>query len=188
MQKFPQENPPLPHHSASTPRSRVPPWQSGPLPPGHCSSSTSSPSLSEKSPVQKPTAGQSSESLSPMRGTRTYSRIHKNSDSESASVVSVRCCFATCLWIGRPLHIQCICRGIICCSICGLDHGCHLCPAVADWLRYLLLCPIEKECDLNKHGRVVDQERKKLCNRDPICNVNSAFSWSFIQCCSVVTL
>ncbi|CAK6951330.1 ataxin-7-like protein 2b isoform X1 [Scomber scombrus] len=111
VQKLPRENPPLPHHSASTPRSRVPPWHSVPLPPGHCSSSTSSPSLSERSPVQKPTAGQSSESLSPLRGTRTYSRIHKNSD--------------------------------------------------------------KKECDLNKHGRVVDQERKKLCNRELICNTDS---------------
>ncbi|XP_044208257.1 ataxin-7-like protein 2b isoform X2 [Thunnus albacares] len=111
VDKFPQENPPLPHHSASTPRPRVPPWHTGPLPPGHCSSSTSSTSPSERPPVQKPTAGQSSESLSPLRGTRTYSRIYKNIN--------------------------------------------------------------KKECDLNKHCRVVDQERKKLCSRKLICNNDS---------------
>ncbi|XP_070767211.1 ataxin-7-like protein 2b [Enoplosus armatus] len=73
--KFPQENPPLPRHSSSTPRPRVPLWHSGLLPPGHCSSSTSP---SERPSVQKPTAGQSSDSHSPLRGTRTYSRISKN--------------------------------------------------------------------------------------------------------------
>eukprot|EP00064_Thunnus_orientalis_P006995 superscaffoldBa00000752_g7014 len=31
----------------------------------------------------------------------------------------------------------------------------------------------EKECDLNKHCRVVDQERKKLCSRKLICNNDS---------------
>ncbi|XP_068589239.1 ataxin-7-like protein 2b isoform X1 [Cebidichthys violaceus] len=77
VEKFPQEKSPLPHHSSSsTLRPRVPPWHSGSLlPPGHCSSSTS---LSELPSVQKPTAGQSSESHSPLRGTRTYSRTHKN--------------------------------------------------------------------------------------------------------------
>ncbi|XP_075951331.1 ataxin-7-like protein 2b isoform X2 [Anarhichas minor] len=76
VEKFPQEKSPLPHHSSSsTLRPRVPPWHSGPLPPGHCSSSTSP---SELPSVQKPTAGQSSESQSPLRGARTYSRTHKN--------------------------------------------------------------------------------------------------------------
>lgn len=90
VEKFPQENPPLSHHSASMPRPRVPLWHSGPLPPGHCSSSTSSTSPSDRPAVQKPTAGQSSESPTPLRGTRTYSRIYKNINSESAatSVVS----------------------------------------------------------------------------------------------------
>ncbi|KAK5863463.1 hypothetical protein PBY51_000492 [Eleginops maclovinus] len=73
---FPQENAPLPHSSpSSTPHPRVPPWHSGPLPPGYCSSSTSP---SERPSLQKTTAGQSSESLCPHRGTRTYSRIYKN--------------------------------------------------------------------------------------------------------------
>ncbi|XP_059189509.1 ataxin-7-like protein 2b [Centropristis striata] len=83
VEKFPQENAPLPHHPSSsssssssfTPRPRVPPWHSGPLPPGHRSSSISP---SERPSVQKLTAGQSSESHSPLRGTRTYSRIYKN--------------------------------------------------------------------------------------------------------------
>ncbi|KAM7404609.1 hypothetical protein PAMP_011942 [Pampus punctatissimus] len=111
VEKFPLENHLVPHHSASTPRPRVPPWHSGPLPPGHCSSSTSSTSLSERPSVQKPPAGQSSVSPSPLRGTRTYSRIFKNID--------------------------------------------------------------KKECDLNKHCRVVDQERKKVCSRERICNIES---------------
>ncbi|KAK1898263.1 Ataxin-7-like protein 2 [Dissostichus eleginoides] len=76
VEKFPQENVPLPHSSpSSTPRPRVPAWHLGPLPPGHCSSSTSP---SERPSPQKTTAGQSSEALSPQRGTRTYSRIYKN--------------------------------------------------------------------------------------------------------------
>lgn len=84
VEKFPEENPPLPQPSSSTPRPRVPPWHSGPLPPGHCSSSTSP---SERPSVQKPTAGQSSESHSPLRGTRTYSRISKTLDSKPAAVL-----------------------------------------------------------------------------------------------------
>ncbi|XP_030277752.1 ataxin-7-like protein 2b isoform X1 [Sparus aurata] len=108
VEKFPEENPPLPQPSSSTPRPRVPPWHSGPLPPGHCSSSTSP---SERPSVQKPTAGQSSESHSPLRGTRTYSRISKTLD--------------------------------------------------------------KKECDLNKHCRVLDPERKKLYGRELICNTDS---------------
>lgn len=32
-------------------------------------------------------------------------------------------------------------------------------------------CPIEKECDLNKHLKVQDPERKKPCSRELICNV-----------------
>ncbi|KAL7398892.1 hypothetical protein ABVT39_016693 [Epinephelus coioides] len=80
VEKFPQENTPLPHHSSSSmPRPKVPLWHSGPLPPGHSSSSTSP---SGKLSVQKPTAGQSSEFHSPLRGTRTYSRIHKNNKKE----------------------------------------------------------------------------------------------------------
>ncbi|XP_029291871.1 ataxin-7-like protein 2b isoform X2 [Cottoperca gobio] len=75
VEKFPRENAPLPHSSSSSPRPRVPPGHSGPLPPGHCSSSTSP---SERPSVQKPTAGQSCVSLSPQQGTRTYSRIYKN--------------------------------------------------------------------------------------------------------------
>ncbi|XP_034394166.1 ataxin-7-like protein 2b isoform X2 [Cyclopterus lumpus] len=76
VETFPQEKSSLPQHSSpSMPRPRVPAWHSGPLPPGPCSSSTSP---SELPPVQKPTAGQSSESHSPLRGTRTYSRTYKN--------------------------------------------------------------------------------------------------------------
>ncbi|XP_054465557.1 ataxin-7-like protein 2b isoform X2 [Anoplopoma fimbria] len=76
VEKFPQEKSPLPQHSSSsTPRPRVPPWHSGPLPLGFCSSFTSP---SESHLVQKPTAGQSSESHSPLRGARTYSRTNKN--------------------------------------------------------------------------------------------------------------
>ncbi|XP_071332106.1 ataxin-7-like protein 2b isoform X1 [Trachinotus anak] len=74
VETLPQQNSLHPHHSSSTPHPRVPPWQSGPLPPGPCSSSTSP---SERPCVQKSTAGQSSESHSPLRGARTYSRIHK---------------------------------------------------------------------------------------------------------------
>ncbi|XP_044065556.1 ataxin-7-like protein 2b isoform X2 [Siniperca chuatsi] len=108
VEKFSQENPPLPHHSSSTPRPRVPPWHSGPLPPGRSSSSTSP---SERPSVQRPTAGQSSDSHSPLQGMRTYSRIYKN--------------------IGK------------------------------------------KECDLNKHCRILDPERTKLCTRELICNTDS---------------
>ncbi|XP_056278969.1 ataxin-7-like protein 2b isoform X1 [Pseudoliparis swirei] len=76
VENFPQEKSPLPHHSSpSAPLPRVPPWHSGPLPPGPCSASTST---SELPSVQKPTAGHSSESHSPLRGTRTYSRTYKN--------------------------------------------------------------------------------------------------------------
>lgn len=32
-------------------------------------------------------------------------------------------------------------------------------------------CPIEKECDLNKHLKVRNPEGKKLCGRELICNV-----------------
>ncbi|XP_023283206.1 ataxin-7-like protein 2 [Seriola lalandi dorsalis] len=107
VEKFPQENHPHPHHSSSTPRLRVPPRHAGPLPPGPCSSSTPP---SERPSVQKSTAGQSSESHSPSRGTRTYSRIHKNID--------------------------------------------------------------KKECDLNKHCRVLDPERKKPGSQELICNTD----------------
>ncbi|XP_042347871.1 ataxin-7-like protein 2b [Plectropomus leopardus] len=76
VEKFPQENAPFPHHScSSTPRPKVPLWHSGPLPPGHASSSTSA---SERPSEQKPTAGQSNESHGALRGTRTYSRVYKN--------------------------------------------------------------------------------------------------------------
>ncbi|XP_045912356.1 ataxin-7-like protein 2b isoform X2 [Micropterus dolomieu] len=108
VEKFPQENPPLPHHSSPTPRPRVLPWHVGPLPPGHSSSYTS---LSERPSVQKPTAGQSIDSRSPPRGTRTYSRMYKNIS--------------------------------------------------------------KKECDLNKHCRVLDPERTKLCSRELTCNTDS---------------
>uniref|UniRef100_UPI0037E9785A ataxin-7-like protein 2b n=1 Tax=Semicossyphus pulcher TaxID=241346 RepID=UPI0037E9785A len=80
VEKFPQETPPpLPLHSSSTPRPRVSLWHSGPLPPGHCSSSTS-PS------AQKLTAGQPSKSQSPLRGTRTHSRVHKNIDEKECDL------------------------------------------------------------------------------------------------------
>ncbi|XP_041654581.1 ataxin-7-like protein 2b isoform X2 [Cheilinus undulatus] len=55
MEKLPQETPP-PHSlksSSTLPHPRVPPWHSGPLPHGHCSSSTSVP---ERPIAQKPTA------------------------------------------------------------------------------------------------------------------------------------
>ncbi|XP_019944339.2 ataxin-7-like protein 2b [Paralichthys olivaceus] len=77
--KLSRENPPLPQHSLPMPRSRVPPCHSGPLPPGLCSSSTPN---SERPSDQKSTAGQSSESHTPLRGTRTYSRIYKNVDKK----------------------------------------------------------------------------------------------------------
>ncbi|XP_076598280.1 ataxin-7-like protein 2b [Chaetodon auriga] len=108
VEKFPQDNPPPPQHSSSMPRPRVPSWHSAPLPPGPCSSSTSP---SERPSVQKHTPGQSIESRSPLRGTRTYSRIYKITD--------------------------------------------------------------KKECDLNKHCRVLDPERKKLCSRELICSTDS---------------
>lgn len=45
---------------------------------------------------------------------------------------------------------------------------------------------IEKECDLNKHCRVLDPERKKLYGRELICNVNSQCYQCF-YCCSLLT-
>lgn len=42
-------------------------------------------------------------------------------------------------------------------------------------------CPIEKECDLNKHLKVRDPERKKLCSRELICNV-------CFRCCSLLAV
>nr|XP_046253148.1 ataxin-7-like protein 2b isoform X2 [Scatophagus argus] len=105
VEKFPDKNLPLPHHTSSTPQPRVPSWLSEPLPPGHCSSSASS---SERPSAQKLTAGRSSDSHSVLRGVRTYSRIYKNVD--------------------------------------------------------------KKECDLNKHCRILDPEGKKLCNQERICN------------------
>lgn len=49
-----------------------------------------------------------------------------------------------------------------------------ICPPV--WITVPVCCfPIEKECDLNKHCRVLDLERKKLCHQElqyAICNVN----------------
>ncbi|XP_035499862.1 ataxin-7-like protein 2b isoform X2 [Scophthalmus maximus] len=81
--KFPQENAPLQPHPLPMPRPRVPPLHSGPLPPGLCSSSTPPP---ERPPVQKSTAGQSSESHSPLRATRTYSRIYKNIDKKECDL------------------------------------------------------------------------------------------------------
>ncbi|KAI3357383.1 hypothetical protein L3Q82_015809 [Scortum barcoo] len=87
VEKFPPENPPLPHSSSSssssTPRPRVPPWHSAPLPPGHTSSSAS---LSERPSVQKPTAGQSSECHNPLRGTRTYSSIYRNTSKKECDL------------------------------------------------------------------------------------------------------
>ncbi|XP_068997506.1 ataxin-7-like protein 2b isoform X1 [Embiotoca jacksoni] len=106
--KFPEENPALPNHLSSTPHPRVPPWHSAPLPPGDSSCSTS---LSERPSVQKPTAGQPTESHCPQRGMRTYSRIYKNIN--------------------------------------------------------------KKECEPNKHCRVLDSERKKLISRELICNTDS---------------
>lgn len=41
-------------------------------------------------------------------------------------------------------------------------------------------CPIEKECDLNKHCRVLDPERKKPCSQELICNVNSVLPVSLL--------
>ncbi|KAM9855217.1 ataxin-7-like protein 2b [Aulostomus maculatus] len=79
VEKVPLENLALPPHSASTPRTRVPQLHS--LPPGLYSSSFSSP-VSERLLMQKPTAGQSTESSSPLRGTRTYSQIYKNIDKK----------------------------------------------------------------------------------------------------------
>ncbi|XP_074538622.1 ataxin-7-like protein 2b isoform X2 [Halichoeres trimaculatus] len=76
VETFPQDTPPPLHlHSSSTLRPRVPPWHSGPLPPGLCSPSTSP---SERPSTQKPTAGQSSQTQSPLRGMRTYSRMNQN--------------------------------------------------------------------------------------------------------------
>lgn len=48
---------------------------------------------------------------------------------------------------------------------------CSLSPVFA-------FCPIEKECDLNKHLKVRDPERKKLCSRELICNVHFILCWS----------
>lgn len=59
---------------------------------------------------------------------------------------------------------------------------CNLCKHGSCWLSVSCCCslatvfaffPIEKECDLNKHCGVLDPERKKLCSRELICNVNS---------------
>ncbi|XP_034028138.1 ataxin-7-like protein 2b isoform X2 [Thalassophryne amazonica] len=86
-EKFPQENPHLPH-SSSTPRPRISLWQSGPLPPGDCSTSSASSasSPSERPSVQKPTAGHFSESASPVRSTKTYSRSYKNSNKKECDL------------------------------------------------------------------------------------------------------
>ncbi|XP_040009992.1 ataxin-7-like protein 2b [Xiphias gladius] len=73
VEKFPQENP---HRSSSTPC--VP--HLGPLPSGLCSSSTLP---SERPSVQTSTAGQS---VSPLRGKRTYSRIYKNIDKKECDL------------------------------------------------------------------------------------------------------
>lgn len=65
---------------------------------------------------------------------------------------------------------------------CSLDvFGLSLCTDIGScWLSVsaccslppvFAFCPIEKECDLNKHLKVRDPERKKLCSREPICNV-----------------
>ncbi|XP_019114778.2 ataxin-7-like protein 2b isoform X2 [Larimichthys crocea] len=83
VEKLPQENLPLPQHTLSTPRPRVPLWLPGPLPPGHCSSSTSAP---ERPSAQKSTTGQSIEPHTPLRGTRTYSRIYKNTDKKECGL------------------------------------------------------------------------------------------------------
>ncbi|KAM3618012.1 uncharacterized protein V6R79_014068 [Siganus canaliculatus] len=71
VEKFPLENPPLPQRSSVTPQPRVPPWNPGSLPRSQSSSATSR-------PVQKLTAGLSSDPQSALQGTRTYSRIYKN--------------------------------------------------------------------------------------------------------------
>ncbi|KAM9350952.1 ataxin-7-like protein 2b [Symphorus nematophorus] len=89
VEKFLRENPPLPQHTSFTPRPRVPQWHSGSLPPGHCSSSMSpsgKPSAQKPTSTQKPIAGQSIESHSPLRGVRTYSRIHKNIDKKECEL------------------------------------------------------------------------------------------------------
>ncbi|XP_016891265.1 ataxin-7-like protein 2b isoform X2 [Cynoglossus semilaevis] len=106
VEKFPQEKPSLLHHSTSITRPRAPPWHSGPLPPGSSSNPTP-----ERPPVQKATVGQTSESHSPLRGTKTYSRTNKNKD--------------------------------------------------------------KKECDLNKHNRVLDPEKKKPSSLEPVCNTDA---------------
>lgn len=142
METFPQENPPFPHHTSSTSSTshhRVPPWLSGPLPPGHGSSSAS---LLERPSVQKLTAGKSSDSHSPLRGVRTYSHIYKNIDSKPAAFLphDSQLCFVYIICIIVQLdHAQTCC--LLFCSekmnveVCNLsasmDHVDCLCPAVA---------------------------------------------------------
>ncbi|XP_029912339.1 ataxin-7-like protein 2b isoform X2 [Myripristis murdjan] len=85
VETFPQENQPLPPYSSMV-HPRVPPWHSGPLPPGGSSSSFTSASSSEKLPLQKAVAGQSSDPHNPLRGPRTYSRIYKKVDKKECDL------------------------------------------------------------------------------------------------------
>ncbi len=138
VEAFPQENPPLLRNPSSTPGPRVPPLQSGPQLLGHHSSSTSP---SERPSAQKPTAAQSQDSHSPLRGTRTYSRIYKNINSKPAafrpliSAVGVST-FVWWLYIVLALqHDKFMCRTVTCyfllecvlllltdCCVCFLSH------------------------------------------------------------------
>lgn len=197
VEKFPEENPSLPQPSSSTPRPRVPPWHSGPLPPGHCSSSTSP---SERPSAQKPTAGQSSESHSPLRGTRTYSRISKTLDSKPLFChMSLNCRNPLNIYYFVTLPFIVCCMFIVFVLFILFWENYHMGVIIHQhrscWLSISCCCSlnavfvffsIEKECDLNKHCRVLDPERKKLCSRELICNVNSQ-CYQCLHCCSFLT-
>lgn len=186
-EKFPQENSP---RSLTTSHHRVPLRPSGPLAPGHSSSS-----LSERLSAQKPTVGESGDSISPQQGARTHSQSYKNTDSKPAAFcrselfAATRCSdyfncgtFRWCAKLFVPPKNEFGCFYSFCQhGSCWLSASrcCSLSPVFA-------LCPIEKECDLNKHCRLWDPERKKLSSREPICNVHIVYCWSLLThslCC-----
>lgn len=183
--KFPGENPHFLHHPSSTPC--LPPLQSAPLPADNGSSST----LSERPSVQRFTAGQSTESHCPLRGVRTYSRINKNIQSESASVCFVRfvrcCCsgkfcpLTVCLLGFNMLHISfCIIKKLYAISY----HLAWILLSVLLLLTHVcIFLHTEKECEQNKHDRVLDHERKKLCSREVMCNVKCSLLYTGVGDC-----
>lgn len=117
--------------------------------------------------------GEVAGSISPLQGMQTLSRNTKNTDSKPLAFclsqpLPLVHTYLFAIWLSRTCTILfpgclSLCTDIGSCWL-SVSACCSLPPVFA-------FCPIEKECDLNKHLKVRDPERKKLCSRELICNV-----------------